>query len=102
MYILNRCPDIGDFNVFGSMCFSRVLEQLRRKLDDRIQATSAYKLYSPNEVTIVICRDVQVDKSESWNSTQRSIQHDQDTVRIVFEYDQTSEEINAQNEETSE
>jgi len=44
-------------------------------LDDRIQvmtlvgyhSTCAYKLFSPNENKVIICRDVQSDESNSWN-----------------------------------
>lgn len=50
----------------------------------------------------MINRDVQADEGRSWNLNQKSIQHDQDTIRTILEDDQVDEEISAQNEGTSE
>lgn len=52
------------------MCFGHVLEQLRKKPDDRSQtivligyhSTDTYKLYSPNDDELVIKRGVLVDE----------------------------------------
>lgn len=65
-------------------------------------STDAYKLYSPNEDKLMINRDVQVDESNRWNWTQKSVQNEQDTIRTVLKDDQKNEEITAQNEGTFE
>ncbi|RDY07350.1 hypothetical protein CR513_08551, partial [Mucuna pruriens] len=84
VYILNRIPtkrlrvvaleeawvgsklDVSHFWVFGSMCFRHILDQLRRKLDDKgvlmvrlgYHSTSDYKLFNPRNKQTVVTRDL--------------------------------------------
>lgn len=55
---------VGHVKVFGSLCFSHVPKQLRRKLKGIshvmtfiiYHSTGSYKLYSPNKNKLVIAR----------------------------------------------
>lgn len=89
VYLLNRCPTkrmnnvtpeeawsghkpfVKHLKVFGSLCYRRILDERRRKLDGKSEAlilvgyhpTSAYKLYHLDEKRVMISRDVIVDES---------------------------------------
>lgn len=68
-------PSVGNFRIYGSLCYRNVPEQHRMKLDGKVQAmilvgyhsTCAYKLFSPIDINVVIIRDVEFDESKGWN-----------------------------------
>lgn len=63
------------FKNFGSLCSKYLLEQLRKKLDDKgwtmilvsCHSTGVYKFFSDNMNKVVISRDVQFDESKGWS-----------------------------------
>jgi len=87
-YILNRCPtqnsvslvpeqvwsgrkpSVQHLRVFGTLCYTHVPDQKRRKLDDKSEAmifngyhpTGSYKLYNPKKKKVIYNRDVQFDE----------------------------------------
>lgn len=111
MYILNRSPtkklqgctpekarsghkpSVSHFKIFGSLCFKHVLEQLRRKLDDRAKSmvligyhpTGAYKLYNPKMKKVLVNRDVLIDESKSWDWTTTTTDNTKRNVIMHFD-----------------
>lgn len=111
MYILNRSPtkklqgctpekarsghkpSVSHFKIFGSLCFKHVLEQLRRKLDDRAKSmvligyhpTGAYKLYNPKMKKVLVNRDVLIDESKSWDWTTTTTDNTERNVIMHFD-----------------
>ncbi|WVZ17444.1 hypothetical protein V8G54_010426 [Vigna mungo] len=93
VYLLNRCPtkmlpddvphakwtgtkpSIKHLRIFGSLVFSHIADQKRRKLDDKGEAmvfvgyhsTGAYKLYNPIIEKTIVSRDVVFLEDENWN-----------------------------------
>ncbi|CAJ2647891.1 unnamed protein product [Trifolium pratense] len=91
-YVLNRCPtkrlkdntreelwtghkpSVKHLRIFGSLCYRRIPDEKRRKLDDKSEkliligydATGAYRMYNPNNKKVVISRDVIVDEKSQW------------------------------------
>jgi hypothetical protein len=63
-------PNVSHMRVFGSLAYKHVLDQLRKKLDDKstmmilvgYHPTGGYKLYDPVNKCIVISRDVVIDE----------------------------------------
>ena len=92
MHVLNRCPtkrldsmvpeeawsgskpSVKHFKIFGSLCYKHVLDQRRKKLDDKSEpmifvgynSTSSYKLYNPKNQQVLFSRDVYFDELSSW------------------------------------
>lgn len=92
VYILNKCPtkrlndilpeniwkshkpSVRHLRVFGSLHYKRVLDQQRKKLQEKSKAMvlvgyhpGAYKLYDPMKKRMQYNRDVVVAEAESWN-----------------------------------
>nr|KYP49890.1 Retrovirus-related Pol polyprotein from transposon TNT 1-94 [Cajanus cajan] len=91
-YILNQCPTqnlvllvpeevwlgkkplVQHLRVFGTLCYTHVPDQKRRKLDDKSEAmifigyhpTGSYKLYNPKKKKVIHNRDVQFDELKYW------------------------------------
>ena len=91
-YVLNRCPTqqlknqvleavwsrktpfMKHMRVFGSTCYRHILDQTRKKLDDKSEhmifvgynPTGSYKLLNPRTNQIVFSRDVQFDELNTW------------------------------------
>nr|KYP39788.1 Retrovirus-related Pol polyprotein from transposon TNT 1-94 [Cajanus cajan] len=91
VYVLNKCPtkrldslvpeevwtgkkpSVKHLRIFGSLCFRHILDERRRKLDDKRQpsilvgyhSTSAYKLYDLAAKKIMLSRDVHIDEAEA-------------------------------------
>ncbi|RDX87961.1 hypothetical protein CR513_30501, partial [Mucuna pruriens] len=67
-------PAVSHFRVFGSLCFKHILDERRKKLDDKGQpmiflgynSTGAYKLYSPTSKKVVLSKDIAIDESKGW------------------------------------
>lgn len=94
-YVLNRCPSrrlkdvtleeawsrrkpsVRHLNIFDSLCYKHILNQKRKKLDDKSEALilvgyhpiDAYKFYDPISKNVPINRDVGVDEFSKWNRT---------------------------------
>ena len=90
VYILNRCstkrlqgytpekawsekkPSVSHFRIFGSLCFKHVPEQIRKKLDCKVEPMiligyhliGAYKLYDPRRKKVVISIYVLIDETK--------------------------------------
>nr|KYP54839.1 Copia protein [Cajanus cajan] len=91
-YILNKCPtkklsgmtpeekwsgkkpSVDHFRIFGSLCYVHLLDQKRKKLDDKAQqmllvgchSTGGYKQYNLDTKKVVVSRDVTCIENESW------------------------------------
>ena len=61
---------------FGCLVYAHVLDELRKKLDNKghkcifvgySEDTKSYKLYNPIANKVIISRDVQIIKNESWD-----------------------------------
>ena len=66
-----RKPNVDHFRIFGCICYVRIQDQTRTKLDDKGEKciflgvsdfSKAYKLYNPITKKIVINRDVIFDE----------------------------------------
>src|ERR1044072_6729952 len=65
-----RKPSVSHMRRFGSLCYSHIPDQRRRKLDDKGQAmifvgydpTGAYKLFDPSTNSVKVSRDVSFDE----------------------------------------
>ena len=65
-----RKPLVQHLRVFGTLCYTHVPDQKRRKLDDKSEAmifngyhtTGSYKLYNPKKKKVIYNRDVQFDE----------------------------------------
>ena len=68
-------PSVTRLRIFGTICYKHVLDQLRRKHDDKgmphilvgYHSTGDYKLYDPGSGQVSISRDVICDENGSWN-----------------------------------
>ncbi|KAL5836714.1 hypothetical protein ACOSQ3_013883 [Xanthoceras sorbifolium] len=68
-------PAIDHFRIFGCIAFAHILDEKRKKLDDKgekciflgvSKQSKAYKLYNPKTKKIVISRDVVFDEEKFW------------------------------------
>ena len=73
-----KCSNISHLRIFGCVAYAHVLEELRRKLDDRSQKcifvgyseeSKAYRLYNPITKKYVISRDVVFKEEEEWDGS---------------------------------
>ena len=71
-------PSLCHLNFFGCVAYADVPDELRRKLDKKghkcifvsySEDTKAYKLYDHVTRKVIISRDVQFVKNESWDGT---------------------------------
>ena len=96
VYIMNQCitksvknkvpqeswtgmnHSVSHLNVFGSVAYPHVPDELRKKLDKKgkkcifvgySKDTKSYKLYDPVTRKVIISRDVQFIENESWDGT---------------------------------
>ena len=69
---------VSHLNFFGCVAYAHVLDELRKKFDNKGQKcifvgysehTKAYKLYDPIARKLIIRRDVQFVKNETWDGT---------------------------------
>ncbi|XP_019459987.1 PREDICTED: uncharacterized protein LOC109359748 [Lupinus angustifolius] len=71
-------PSIRQLRVFGSLCYTHILDQRRKKLDNKSEpmilvgynSTGSYKLYNPANNQVMFSRDVYIEESESWKWSQ--------------------------------
>ncbi|XP_072054397.1 uncharacterized protein [Arachis hypogaea] len=102
VHILNRCPtksvrdktlekawsgkrpSIYHFRVFGCIAYAHVLDQLRKKLDDKAKKcifigysidSKAYKLYNLETKKVIISRDVTFDEKDMWEWDTKTEKH---------------------------
>ena len=86
-----RKPNVDHFRIFGCICYARIPDQTRTKLDDKGEkciflgvsdCSKAYKLYNPITKKIVINRDIIFDEENFWtwseSGSQRQIPTDFD------------------------
>ena len=86
-----RKPNVDHFRIFGCICYARIPDQRRTKIDDKGEkciflgvsnCSKAYKLYNPITKKIVINRDVIFDEENFWtwseSGSQRQIPVDFD------------------------
>lgn len=69
-------PKVDYFRVFGCLAYVHVLDQKRKKLDDKSikcvilgvsEESKAYRLYDPFARKIIVSRDVIFEEDKSWN-----------------------------------
>ena len=69
---------VSHLKVFGCVSYAHVLDDLRKKLDNKTQKcifvgysedTKAYKLHDPITRKVIISQDVQFIENESWDGT---------------------------------
>lgn len=72
----NYKPTVDHFRVFGCIAYSHVLNERRRKMDDKgvkcvflgvSKESKAYRLFNPITKKIIISRDVVFDEESSWD-----------------------------------
>ncbi|RDX90899.1 hypothetical protein CR513_27189, partial [Mucuna pruriens] len=64
---VGRKPAVSHFWIFGSLCFKHVPDERRKKLDDKGQPMMFLGYDSTDAIqTIVLSKDVTVDKSKGW------------------------------------
>lgn len=103
-------PTVSHLKIFGSLCYSLIPSQNRKKLDQKSQKcifvgystqSKAYRLYNPESKKILTRRDVIFDESMSWNwqekDNQEHLQHVQQQVESI----PTSEADSVMTEQTS-
>lgn len=70
-----RRPNISYFKIFGCIAYTHILNEKRKKLDDKGEkyvflgvsdCLKAYKLYNPNTKKIIISCDVIFDEKKFW------------------------------------
>lgn len=88
--------------IFGSLCFSRVPNQRKRKLQDKSEPmilvgyhpTSGYRMYEPVKYIVVISRDAIVVEIDFWDWKNKSKSLPQISSSILDELgNQTDEEV---------
>ena len=90
-----RKPTVKHVRVFGSLCFKHVLDEKRKKLQDKsvpmilvgYHPTGAYRLLEPLSKKIFISRDVVIDEDGSWDWKKKS------TISTLVEEENTEAEI---------
>ncbi|KAI5336607.1 hypothetical protein L3X38_015875 [Prunus dulcis] len=69
-------PCISHLRIFGSIAYSHIPDETRRKLDDKSEKcilvgysekAKAYKLFNPLTNKIIVSRDVKFNEEEAWN-----------------------------------
>jgi len=71
-------PSAKHFKIFGSLCYRHILDQRRKKLDEKSEpmifvgynSTGSYKLYNHKTKQVLFSRDVYFDESNSWGESQ--------------------------------
>ncbi|KAL3515836.1 hypothetical protein ACH5RR_022738 [Cinchona calisaya] len=71
-----RRPTIDHFEIFGCIAYTQVLDEKRRKLDNKgekyvflsvSEASKAYKLFNPLTEKLVTSRDFVFDEESTWD-----------------------------------
>lgn len=117
-YVLNRCPtkrldnltpeeawtgvkpDISHLRIFGSLCWKRVPDQIRQKLDDKgipqvmvdYHSTGGYKLFDPQTNQVSVSRDVVIDEASEWDWQQSVSGSSQSKVILADEVESDTTE----------
>ena len=68
-------PSVGHLRIFGCISYAHVLDQKRKKLDDKCEICiftgydkrrTTYRVYNPLKKNLIIFRDVEFDESDYW------------------------------------
>ena len=85
-----RKPAVDHFKIFGCIAYAHVLDEKRKKLDDKgekcvflgvSEASKAYKLFNPLTKKIMTSRDVIFDEESTWNW------NGQQPTQVIFDND---------------
>ena len=77
-------PSVSHLGTFGSLCWKRVPDQLRQKLDDKgvpqmlvgYHSMGGYRIFDPETNQVSISRDMVIDERAEWNcSSLRLLKH---------------------------
>lgn len=69
-------PSVTHLKVFGCICFAKIHNEKRTKLDPKSQVTihlcfndtsKWYKLYNVDSRKVIVCKDVRIDEDLKWN-----------------------------------
>ena len=97
----DRKPNVDHFKIFGCICYARIPDQTRTKLDEKGEKCiflgvsdcyKAYKLYNPITKKIVINRDVIFDEENFWTWSESGSQR-----QILADFDRQDEAENQHN-----
>lgn len=79
-------PETTLIRIFGSVCYSLVPDERRRKLDDKGELgiflgysteTKGYQVYMLSSRKLMIRRDVVIDEGSHWNWAEEKIERDE-------------------------
>jgi hypothetical protein len=109
-------PDISNFKIFGTKCFVKMPDQLRRKLDNKAAEmvfigydsnSKAYRCYDPINKKLKISRDVVFQKSmlddDHGNKIQEKIQQTElpGENKFIYEFKTKSKKLFKENQHSA-